>query len=103
MNLHRNGKIGVTLGIIGGILAAISVGLYLRDGMQSGTPHVKLFHLFVLCLWMVSPPVWFAVEPYLLRPFQDKEAVKKTQEVWAKIWVGVSAMLTAIAAACAKV
>jgi len=46
--------------------------------------------------------VWFAVEASLLKSIQDKDEMRKKQEVFARIWVGVSAMLGVLASALSK-
>jgi len=96
-----NVRIGIVLSSIGGFLAAASVFMYAWDGwhcVKASGPE-RAFHLVTLCLWIVGPPVWFAVESTLLNSTQDKDEVRKKQEVFARIWVGVSAMLGVLASA----
>ena len=100
-----NIKVAIVLSSVGGLLATASVVLYARSGWR-GVPVTgaeKAFHLVILCLWIVVPPLWFAVEPELLNPTQDRDALTKKQELYARIWVGVSAMLGVLATAMAKI
>jgi len=96
-----NVMVGIVLSSIGGLLAAASAVMYVRDGWHSAKASgpEQAFHLVTLCLWIVGPPVWFAVELTLLNSTQDKDEVRKKQEVFARIWVGVSAMLGVLASA----
>jgi hypothetical protein len=53
--------IAFTLGGIGIALAAASVGLHAFPNYR-GCRNERGFHLVVLGLWLVVPPVWFMVE-----------------------------------------
>jgi hypothetical protein len=111
MPLQPNVKTGIALASLGGALAATSVFLYLRAGWlgREITGGAKAFQLMILCLWIVLPPVWFAVELNLVKAGKtDDEAkekrdeMRKNQEVFARVWLGVSAMLGVLASALLK-
>jgi hypothetical protein len=99
-----NVKLGIGVTTIGAVLAGISVYLYAYDAWRrvDATRKVAAFHLIVLCLWIIVPPVWFAFETYLAGPHHDLNKLRKSQEVFSRIWVGVSAMLGVLASAAKK-
>ena len=60
----------------------------------------KVFHFVVLGLWLVVPPLWFAIESMYFAKFwsaERKVRLKETQEIVTKIWAGVSALLALLA------
>jgi hypothetical protein len=99
-----NVKVGIGLSLVGGILAGMSVFLYGWDGWYRVPPSrtEKAVHLVILCLWIVVPPVWFAFEPLLLKSGANRDELRKGQEPYSRIWVGVSAMLGVLASALLK-
>src|SRR5579863_7707074 len=60
---------------------------------------VNAFHMVVLCLWIFVPPVWFALETYITDPQYKNTHLRKSQEMYSRIWVAVSVMLAALASA----
>lgn len=88
-------KVAFVFSSIGLVLAATSVVLYIYPALWS-PDREKVFHVIVLGLWFVFPPVWFVVETqYFARDWSDqrKTELKNTQDLMAKLWVGVSALL----------
>jgi len=67
--MTTNVKVGISLGSAGLALALGSVARYAWLGWHGIVPmhggFEKALHLIILCLWIVVPPVWFALEPYL--------------------------------------
>jgi hypothetical protein len=104
MATDLNVKLGIAVTTIGAVLAIVSVGVYVRDWML-GIPasrNDEALHLIVLCLWIIVPPIWFACETYLVDPEQKSEKLRRSQEGFSRIWVGVSAMLGVLASAFKK-
>jgi len=99
-----NVKIGIIVSAIGIILAGASIFLYVLDGWCGIEPSKteKAVQLVILCIWIVSPPLWFAVEPLLTKEKKLTEELRQGQEIVARIWLGVSAMLGLLASALLK-
>jgi hypothetical protein len=104
MAKRLNVKLGIGVTTIGGILAGVSVCVYAWEWWRriDASRGIKAFHVIVLCLWIIVPPVWFACERYLVGPEQDLEQLSKSQELFSRIWVGVSGMLSVLATALNK-
>ena len=81
-------------------LAVASIVLYASPGHWS-CRNEKVFHLIVLGLWLVVPPVWFMVEARWVKVKRTRAAtvkLKETQEFVTKIWAGISALLGVLGA-----
>jgi hypothetical protein len=103
---RTNEAVGFVLGSIGTALAAISVVLYVRPRLWVwDCYHLQAFQLGILCLWIIAPPCWFALESMALLKDEVpavQENARRTQEIVSKVWVGVSAMLGVLASALLK-
>jgi hypothetical protein len=93
----RDLRNGMMLGAVGIILAICSVYRYIFCGDLTYTTHPHYFHLWVLGLWIVVPPAWFAIEGLYLSDLLDKRVARK-QDLLAKVWAGVVGLLTGLAA-----
>jgi hypothetical protein len=85
---------GQGFAITGGILALLSVGLYLLN------PHkYQPIHLGILASWVLGPPLWFILETYRLVE-KDKRIdphFRLAQELFSKLWLAASAFIGALA------
>jgi hypothetical protein len=119
-DMRLNVKLGVGASLIGILLAGASVYLYARDACRAvskaaaaataanwhcqpssatTTPRVNAFHMIVLCLWIFIPPVWFASETYITDRDYKNDHLRKSQEMYSRVWVAVSVMLGVLASA----
>jgi hypothetical protein len=99
-----NVLVGSVLGTIGIALGLVSVARYswvAWQGTKIEDRHERALHVIILCLWILVPPIWFAIEPSLPHGKNEKK-FRKGQDAWSKIWVGVSAMLTLLASVILK-
>jgi hypothetical protein len=95
---RNNVRTGKVLASIGGCLAAASIWFYCFPGtwmdvVQDSRGRAE-FHLFVLGLWFLAPPIWFVYEMqfYKWTP-AEKEELRRTQELFSRVWIAVSALL----------
>ena len=87
-----NERIGFWLTLVGLLLAIVSIALSIWT-LGFSQPALRRFHLIVLGLWIIGPPAWFVVETQFLVLDRQDWKLKQNQELFSKVWLGVSALL----------
>jgi hypothetical protein len=94
--LPRNVKIGNIVAGSGISLAVLSIIVHCLP-LHARQPFL-VFNFLVLSLWLVGPPIWFIIESAILVDNRFDASLKLNQDLYAKLWVGVSTLLGALAA-----
>jgi hypothetical protein len=91
-----NVKIGFVLASLGLLTAVTSLALYFLPRPE----RFRIVHLVVLGLWLVVPPIWFVIEAQRLVKDRQDVNFKQDQEMYSKVWAGVSAFLALLTNIC---